>query len=524
MPTLVVRPRYVEHVSASERRAASVFERSAAVENTLTALPPDVAGQISVLNKPQNSSPSQWTTFIQAADVHAVERIRASVTKDVVVEELIEFRKATFDLLGAGPLDLAAILRSEAVAPDYAGGDEELSVTVRGAGRKHVPLAGAEVYLILMGSGGVREVLRTKTDEDGEAKFKFADFYNILSVIVAPYSEFWPRVVRGGPSGRKLNVICESLPNNGPSGWWHKALGIRADADYGKFGNTRIKIGVIDSGCGPHRAVDHVLRRGAFINGTYDADGGYDSGAHGTHVCGTIAGNSQNNALPFYGIAPGAEVSSVRVFPEEGSANQGDIADAIDFLVEQDQVHLINMSLGADARSVILEQAIKNAFEQGVLCICAAGNNAGGVSYPAAFTDAVAVSAVGELGFVPLDSLPALPTNPALFGKSQLYAADFTNFGREVRIACPGVGIIAPVPDRGHHESPYASMSGTSMASPIACAALAILLSRDKAYIRMGRGRQRARYARNMLTTSAQTIELPREYEGSGLPVLGRAT
>jgi subtilisin family serine protease len=522
MPTLVIRPRYVERVSASERRAASVNERIVAVENTLTALPPDVAGQIKVLNEPQNS-PSQWTTFIQAADVQAVERIRASITKDVVVEELIEFRKATFDLLHAGPLDLAAILRSEAVAPDYAGGDEELSVTVKGSGRKHVALAGAEVYLILMGSGGVREVMRTKTNEDGEANFKFADFYSILSVIVVPYSEFWPRLVRGGPPGRKLNVVCEPLPSNGPSGWWHKALGIRAEADHGKFGNTRIKIGVIDSGCGPHPAVDHVLRSGAFINGTYYADGGYDSGAHGTHVCGIIAGNSRKTALPFFGIAPGAEVSSVRVFPEEGSANQGDIADAIDFLVEQ-EVHLINMSLGADARSVILEQAIKNAFEHGVLCICAAGNDAGQVSYPAAFTDTVAVSAIGELGFVPLDSLPALPTNPALFGRSQLYAADFTNFGREVHVACPGVGIIAPVPDRGSHESPYASMSGTSMASPIACAALAILLSHDRAYIGMRRGRQRARYARNMLTTSAQTIELPREYEGSGLPILGKVT
>jgi subtilisin len=362
--------------------------------------------------------------------------------------------------------------------------------------------------------------MRTKTNEEGEAEFKFASFYEVLSVIVTPYSEFWPQVVRGAPPGRKLNVVCDRLPDKGPSGWWHKALGIRADAEYGKG----IKIGVIDSGCGPHPAVKDVSKRGAFINGTYDEDGGNDSGAHGTHVCGIICGDTRNNSLPFYGIAPGTEVHSVRVFPEEGAANQGDIADAIDFLVEQEEVHLINMSLGADTRSVILEQAIRNAFERGVLCICAAGNNAGRVSYPAAFAEAVAVSAVGELGFVPLDSLPALPTDPALFGKSQLHAADFTNFGGEVRVACPGVGIIAPVPDRGKHSSPYASMSGTSMASPIACAALAILLSRDQAYIGMERSRQRARYARNMLTTSAQTIELPREYEGSGLPILGKVS
>jgi hypothetical protein len=160
MPTLVIRPRYVV---ASERRAASDHERSAAVVNTLNALPSDVAGQISILNNPKASSPSQSTTFVQAADIHAVERIRASAAKDVVVEELIEFRKATFDMLRAGPLDLAAILRSEAVAPDCAGGDEELSITVKGSdGRKHVELAGAEVYLILMGRGSRGDANKNK--------------------------------------------------------------------------------------------------------------------------------------------------------------------------------------------------------------------------------------------------------------------------------------------------------------------------------------------------------------------------
>jgi subtilisin len=509
----------MEHAKASERRAA--------VTSTLDALPSEISGRLTVISKPKKSSPeTQSTTFVEAADEHAVERVRASVSSDVVVEEVIEFQKATFDLLRAGPLDLAATLRSEPIAQSFAGADKELAVNVKGpVGRRHVPLEGAAVYLVLTATGGVREVMRTKTDTEGDAKFAFASFYNVLSVIVVPYSQFWPQVIRGGSPGRKLSVVCYPLPESGPSGWWHKALGIRADASYGKVDDqTRIKIGVIDSGCGPHAAVEHVIKCGAFISGAYQRDGGDDSGAHGTHVCGIIGGNTQNNPLPFYGIAPSAQISSVRVFPEEGGANQGDIADAIDLLVEQQEVHLINMSLGAGTRSVILEQAISNAYERGVLCICAAGNDAGPVSYPAAYPDAVAVSAIGELGFVPLDALPALPTDPALFGKSQLHAADFTNFGDSVRVACPGVGIIAPVPTRGSHTNPYASMNGTSMACPIACAALAILLSRDKAYIAMQPTRQRARYARNMLVASAQTIELPRAYEGSGLPILGNVT
>jgi len=149
----------------------------------------------------------------------------------------------------------------------------------------------------------------------------------------------------------------------------------------------------------------------------------------------------------------------------------------------EEKVHIINMSLGSSQPSIILRQAIENAFENGVVCICAAGNDASSVSYPAAFETTVAVSAIGEPGFVPLASLPALPNRQELYGKYQWHAADFTNYGSQIDVACPGVGIIAPVPSRLSHDHPFASMNGTSMASPVAVAALSILLSEDKVLI-----------------------------------------
>lgn len=59
-------------------------------------------------------------------------------------------------------------------------------------------------------------------------------------------------------------------------------------------------------------------------------------------------------------------------------------------------------------------------------------------------------------------------------------------------MACTGAGIIAPLP-RGGHDDPFVSMNGRSMASPIACAALAILLARDEGYIDVEPNWQRAR-------------------------------
>lgn len=537
MTTLVIRPRYGAGRSAAERQDA--------VARSLSALPSEISDQIEVIRGPEpgpRGTAAVQSAFVEAADAGAEERVRASLSKDVMIEPLIPFEKMTapparadlsaalcsagapFDLLRAGPLDLMTALQGEPTEQDYAGDGKTLEIVVKGPqGRRHAPVAFAEVHLVLIGANGAREVIQGRTDENGEARFCFAKFFEILAITVIPYSEYWPKMIRGGDA-RRRDVLCERLPESGPSGWWHRAIGLRADKRLGRAeGYDPIRIGVIDSGCGPHRAVEHVRDWGAFVRGERLADGGADSGTHGTFICGVIAGDAQNNPLPYFGVAPSAETHSVRVFPETGTANQGDIADAIDLLVEEAKVHVINLSLGSPLRSEILEQAIRHAFEKGVVCVCAAGNTAGPVAYPAAYRDTIAVSAFGELGAAPLDALPALPSREDLFTQRRFHAADFTNHGKEIALTCPGVGVIGPAPSRAGHENPYVSMNGTSVASPIAAAALAILLSMDPAYMSMGATRQRARYARNVLTSAACSIGLPREFEGCGAPIIREA-
>ena len=228
MTTLIIRPRYKE-------TSQPAVERRALVAQSLNAMPSDLSSRIEVLRRPEETSNSvQTSAFLEAADKHASERVRASATNDVVVEELIEFKKSVpslgFDMLRAGPLDLADALRTSPTPAAFAGDGNEIEIAVRGpAGRRHVPIPFAEVHLVLSGSGGVREVMQERTDADGVVRFSFADFFQILSLVIVPYSEFWPKVVRGHSAGRRLDVLCERLPDNGPSGWWHKALGIRAE-------------------------------------------------------------------------------------------------------------------------------------------------------------------------------------------------------------------------------------------------------------------------------------------------------
>ena len=184
-------------------------------------------------------------------------------------------------------------------------------------------------------------------------------------------------------------------------------------------------------------------------------------------------------------------------------------------------MHLINLSLGAPRPSAIERDAIADALDHGSLCLCAAGNNAPQwpqVCYPAAFEEAVAVSALGLEGVAPPGSLSGsrLPDHPERFA-GPLFLANFSCHGPEIGTTAPGVGIVAPVPERFGMAAPYGVMDGTSMAAPMACAALARVLSSDAAYLALPPQRARAERARHLLVEHCADLGLDRRYQGQGL-------
>ncbi len=256
---------------------------------------------------------------------------------------------------------------------------------------------------------------------------------------------------------------------------------------------------MIDTGFGPNGCLPHVIDAGAFLGATHLPGLGGDVDSHGTHVCGTIGARPVNPATQRSGIAPGATLFSARVFPGPDTfANQGDIVLAIDALSRIRRVDLINMSLGASQPSEIEHDAIVDALQRGTLCICAAGNTGGGMEWPGRFPETVGVTALGfKDAPAPKGTLSAnrVPTNPAMHGNAGLFLANFSSFGSDADVTGPGVGIIATVPERFGLQQPYASMDGTSMASPAVCGALAALLAVSPTYPALDRLRARGRSA-----------------------------
>ncbi|HIE52219.1 MAG TPA: peptidase S8 [Armatimonadetes bacterium] len=246
---------------------------------------------------------------------------------------------------------------------------------------------------------------------------------------------------------------------------WHmKMIGMEKAWDVAR--GRGVVVAVIDTGVAFedygrfYRARD--LRGTKFVKGydfVNDDEHPNDDHGHGTHVTGTIA-QTTNNREGVTGIAFEAAIMPLKVLNRYGFGNLADIADAIRFAADEG-AQVINMSLGGPRPSLVLEEACKYAVRKGVTIVCAAGNSGReGVSYPAAYRECVAVSAVGPDGEL----------------------APYSSYGKEIEIAAPGgnkllgeeAGVlqntIVPRDDYYYYQ-------GTSMASPHVAGVAALLVS-----------------------------------------------
>lgn len=210
-------------------------------------------------------------------------------------------------------------------------------------------------------------------------------------------------------------------------------------------------VAVIDTGV----AANHPDLAGQVLPGKdyIDAaqDGRSDPRGHGTHVAGTIAALT-GNGIGVGSIAPGAKILPVRVLDADGKGYVSNIAAGIIWAADNG-ADVINLSLGGPTQTTIEEAAVNYATSKGVIVVAAAGNsgNTGNpVMYPAAYSNAIAVSATDRND----------NTTP------------WSEFGPQVDISAPGESILSTYP------AGYTYMSGTSMATPhVAAAAAAVKAS-----------------------------------------------
>lgn len=267
-----------------------------------------------------------------------------------------------------------------------------------------------------------------------------------------------------------------------------------------------VKVAVIDTGVGPHD--DLTVAGGAnTIEGEDEKDFADNGEGHGTHVAGIIAANGG-----LKGVAAGVQIYSYRVFPKVGDASNFYIMKAIKKAVD-DGCDLINMSLGSPELDEGLVSYIKDAYNKGVLCFAANGNDdRRPVSFPAAYSLCVAVSAMGRKGTFPPNTVQKSIVK-APFGKDKdNFIADFSNVGPETDLTAPGVGIISTFPG-----NLYAIMDGTSMACPAAVGMAARLLSARPDILALPKNQQRTDEMLKYLAQHTREMGFSATFEGKGM-------
>jgi hypothetical protein len=246
-----------------------------------------------------------------------------------------------------------------------------------------------------------------------------------------------------------------------------------------------VRIAVLDTGVTSNRAFSSSISALNLVGLPADLA---DQNGHGTAVASMIIG--QSSLTP--GVAPGAEILSIRIANDLGQSNSFLLAQGIIAAVDGG-AQLINISMGSLGDSGLVRSAIEYAHAAGAMIIAAAGNNGlDRVSYPAANHGVIAVGAVDALG----------------------NHLDFSNTGSEIAISAPGYGVNA-----AWTGNMAASVSGTSFSSPIIAGAIAALMSRP------GEPQLTAQQASNLLFSYLNDggAEGTDTAYGAGMPDIGRA-
>lgn len=213
-------------------------------------------------------------------------------------------------------------------------------------------------------------------------------------------------------------------------------------------GNTAnpIKVGIIDTGIS-NKHPDLLTNVKGGVNTINPRKNWNDDNGHGSHVAGITA--ALDNDIGVIGVGPAIDLYAIKVLDASGSGYLSDVIEGIQWAIANN-MQVVNMSLGTASDIVSFHDAVTAAKNAGIVVVAAAGNSGGAVIFPAAYPEAIAVSATDQNNVI----------------------ASWSSRGPEVDLAAPGVSIYSTYKGTG-----YATLSGTSMAAPHVAGSATLVLN-----------------------------------------------
>jgi uncharacterized protein YkwD len=247
--------------------------------------------------------------------------------------------------------------------------------------------------------------------------------------------------------------------------WQHKAIESAAGWDI-FFGSSGIQqdviVAIVDTGVN-YNHPDLQANMWTSSTGTHGKDfvngddNPMDDNGHGTH-CAGLAGATGNNAIGVAGtMMSHVKIMAVKGLNSRGSGSTSTLVNGINYAIANG-AKVISLSLGASGTSSLWKSTLNNAVNKGVVVVAAAGNDGTQIStnnfeVPAGYAkDIQGAMAIGSI-------------------TSSLAPSSFSNYGPAyVELGSPGSNILST------YGSGYGTMSGTSMATPLAAGAAALTI------------------------------------------------
>ncbi|MFF8376119.1 S8 family serine peptidase [Streptomyces sp. NPDC015661] len=409
----------------------------------------------------------------------------------------------------AGPVSLAqaAPLDNEPLAAFTASAPSNAAAPAAWA-------AGTRAYLVITTPGDTTAV-RTAVASNGGSVFAS---YDAIGVIVAhSTSASFAATMRGVSGVQKVGATRTSdvpadaynpaLPANPSQAAAPTTEPVRSDMTQIKAdqawavnpGSTSVKVGILDTGVDDqHQDLAPNFNAADSVSCAYGktdtrAGAWRDVDQHGTHVAGTVA--AAKNGKGAIGVAPGVKISSVRIaepgttlfFAENticGLVWAGDHGFKVTNNSYYTDPWQFNCPNNVDQAAILegVGRAQAYAESKGSLQVAAAGNS--NVDLANKTTDSsspndstpVTRTLTSDCLDIPAE-LPGVVT-VAANGTSGTSKASFSNYGKDIiEVSAPGESVYSTVPG-----GKYASLSGTSMASPHVAGVAALLASANPAY------------------------------------------
>jgi serine protease AprX len=161
---------------------------------------------------------------------------------------------------------------------------------------------------------------------------------------------------------------------------WRKSIRLGQVPD--GIDGSGVAVAMIDTGVASHPDLgDRVIARVDFTPG----GAGDDQFGHGTHLAGVIAGDGSASLGKWRGVAPEAQIVSVKVAGADGSTDVSVVIAAIQWVVsnrERFDIRVLNLSFGTDSIQPYavdpLNAAVERAWAAGITVVVSAGNRGPG--------------------------------------------------------------------------------------------------------------------------------------------------